>query len=46
MKSKEAKLSVEEMDDNFKFLNNLADSGGSGTTCSSENVTVKIKIYN
>jgi len=31
--SKETRLSVEEMDDNFKFLNNLADSGGeSGTS--------------
>ena len=44
--SKEARLSVVEMDDNFKFLNNLADLGGSGTSGSSVNVTVEIRIYN
>ena len=28
----DTRLSVEQMDDNFKFLNNLANSGGSGTS--------------
>lgn len=44
--SKEARLSFVEMDDNFKFLNNLADLGGSGTSGSSVNVAVEIRIYN
>jgi len=30
--TEDARLSVEQMDDNFKFLNNLANSGGSGTS--------------